>query len=145
MTGFKKLFLDTAPIIYFLDEDINFGNKARMILEEVLTSGITVCTSVITYEEYLVQPYKKGNIEKAKAFEEFLHDFMIPVFKIDIETAKKAALIRSAYNGFKGMDSLQLASACSSGCDLFLTNDKQLRQFKDMKCITIDEWITNKM
>lgn len=26
-----------------------------------------------------------------------------------------------------------------SKCDLFLTNDKQLRQFKEVKCITVDE------
>ena len=38
------------------------------------------------------------------------------------------------------MDALQLATACISGCDLFLTNDKQLRQFKEMKCIIVDEW-----
>jgi predicted nucleic acid-binding protein len=41
--------------------------------------------------------------------------------------------------GFKAMDALQLAVACLSGCDLFLTNDKQLRQFKEIKCIVVDE------
>lgn len=37
------------------------------------------------------------------------------------------------------MDALQLAVACWKGCDLFLTNDKQLRQLKEVKCITVDE------
>jgi len=37
------------------------------------------------------------------------------------------------------MDALQLATACVIGCDLFLTNDKQLRQFREIKCITLDE------
>ncbi len=37
------------------------------------------------------------------------------------------------------MDALQLAAACLSKCDLFLTNDKQLRRFKAIKCITVDE------
>ena len=37
------------------------------------------------------------------------------------------------------MDSLQLAATCLTGCDLFLTNDKQLRQFQEIKCITVDE------
>lgn len=37
------------------------------------------------------------------------------------------------------MDAIQLAVACLEGCDLFLTNDKQLRQFKEIKCITVEE------
>ena len=38
------------------------------------------------------------------------------------------------------MDALQLATACITGCDLFLTNDKQLRQFEEIRCITVEEW-----
>ena len=38
MTGYSKVFLDTAPIIYFLDNDVNFGEKARSILEEMISS-----------------------------------------------------------------------------------------------------------
>lgn len=33
MTGYNKVFLDTTPIIYFLDNDINFGDKTRNIRE----------------------------------------------------------------------------------------------------------------
>ena len=40
---------------------------------------------------------------------------------------------------FKSMDALQLAAATLTGCDLFLTNDKQLKQFADIRCITVDE------
>lgn len=46
-------------------------------------------------------------------------------------------MIKTEYKGFKGMDALQLAAACLSGCDLFLTNDKQLKQFKEIKCLTV--------
>ena len=54
-------------------------------------------------------------------------------------TLTKAAQIRAEYKGFKAMDALQIATACLSGCDLFLTNDKQLKQFKEVKCITVAE------
>ena len=36
------------------------------------------------------------------------------------------------------MDALQLASACVYGCDVFLTNDKQLCQFTELRCVTLD-------
>lgn len=38
------------------------------------------------------------------------------------------------------MDALQLATAWVTGCDWFLTNDMQLRQFREIKCITLDEF-----
>ena len=59
------------------------------------------------------------------------------IVEINQEIAKKAAQIRAEYKGFKGMDALKLAAACLSGCDLFLTNDKQLKQFKEIKCLTV--------
>ena len=49
-------------------------------------------------------------------------------------------MIRAEYGYFKAMDALQLASACIHGCDLFLTNDKQLKQFKEIPCVTVEEW-----
>lgn len=93
MTEYKKIFFDTAPIIYFLDEDINYAEKVRRILSDFLDNEKQMVTSTITCTEY---------------------------------------------KDFKTMDSLQLAAACVQGCDLFLTNDKQLRQFREIKCVTVD-------
>lgn len=140
MTEYKKVFVDTTPFIYFLDSDVNFGDRAREIFEEILQSEKQMLTSVITCEEYLVYPYRTRNKEKADAFMEFVSDCDIPIYPIDLGTAKKAAEIRAAYKDFKAMDSLQLAVACMQGCDLFLTNDKQLRQFKEISCVTLDDW-----
>lgn len=140
MIEYKKVFLDTTPLIYFLDADVNYGDRVREIFEEILQSEKQVLTSVITCEEYLVYPYRMGNKEKADAFMDFVSDCDIPICPIDLATAKKAAEIRANYKDFKSMDSLQLAVACVQGCDLFLTNDKQLRQFKELLCVTLDDW-----
>ena len=89
MTDCKKVFLDTAPIIYFLDDDMNYGRKVKGIF---------------------------------------------------VDIAKRTAQIRAEYKGFKAMDALQLAAAYEKGCDVFLTNDNQLKQFQGMRCVLIDEW-----
>ncbi|RKI29183.1 PIN domain-containing protein [bacterium 1xD8-6] len=135
----KKVFLDTTPIIYFLDEDMNFGNKVESILSEIIENEIEMATSTITCMEYLTYPYKMGNTEKINAFFDFVKDCDIPLYSIGEEVAKKAAQIRAEYKVFKAMDALQLATACLTGCDLFLTNDKQLRQFGEIMCITVEE------
>ncbi|MDE7267873.1 MAG: PIN domain-containing protein [Lachnospiraceae bacterium] len=71
---------------------------------------------------------------------EFLADCNIRIYPIEISIAKKAAQIRAEYKDFKTMDCLQLATACQQKCDLFLTNDKQLRQFNELKCMTIEDF-----
>lgn len=139
MTGYKKVFLDTTPLIYFLDADVNYAEKVEEIFSDILENEKTMITSAITCTEYLTYPYRTGNVEKVNAFFEFLADCDILTCPIDVNIAKEAARIRAEYKDFKTMDCLQLATAYIQGCDLFLTNDKQLRQFKDIKCVTIDE------
>ena len=111
MTEYKKVFLDTAPLIYFLDNDVNFGEKTKEILEEILLSGKPVISSSITGMEYLVYPYRTNNTEKVKVFFEFINDYDIPLTGINMKIATKAAAIRAQYKDFKAMDALQLATA----------------------------------
>ena len=125
MTEYKKVFLDTTPLIYFLDDDIHFGLKTRQIFEEI-------------------HPYRTKNNAIIKACQDFLNDCHIPVLSINLEIAIRAAQIRAAYKDFKSLDALQLATACVYGCDAFLTNDKQLRQFCEIHCLTIDDWLTER-
>lgn len=139
MTEYKKIFLDTTPIIYFLDVDVNYAEKVENLFSDFLEAESQMITSTITCTEYLTYPYRTGNTEKIDAFYEFLSDCDIPMCPIDVDIAKKAAQIRAEYKDFKAMDCLQLATACVQECDLFLTNDKQLRQFKEIKCVTMDE------
>lgn len=140
MTEYKKVFLDTTPLIYFLDNDIHFGEKTKQILESILSEGKTIMSSVITEMEYLVYPYRTNNPEKIDAFYDFLADCDIELKQIDSEIARKASQIRAEYKDFKAMDALQLAVAVQTHCDVFLTNDKQLKQFKEVNCITVEEW-----
>ena len=140
MTDFNKVFLDTAPVIYFLDEDMNFGVKSRSIIEEILLQGKTIAASAITCMEYLVYPYRTNNSEKIEAFSDFIEEVGIPILTIGALTAAKAAQIRARYPAFKAMDALQLATAVLAGCDVFLTNDNQLRQFDELHCITVEDW-----
>lgn len=144
MTEYKKVFLDTTPLIYFLDDDIHFGLKTRQIFEEILYNDRLLLTSVLTCMEYLVHPYRTNNQAKIKACADFLNDCHIPVLSINLEIATRAAQIRAAYKDFKSLDALQLATACVYGCDAFLTNDKQLRRFREIHCLTIDDWLTER-
>ena len=73
------------------------------------------------------------------SFHRLVDTLGMEIAEVDQEIAKKAAQIRAQYKSFKAMDALQLATACVTGCDLFLTNDKQLKQFAEIKCVTVDD------
>lgn len=140
MTGFNKVFIDTAPLIYFLDEDKNFGQKVKSIFSQLMENKVSLVSSVVTGEEYLIVPYRTENEEKVNAFMNFISDCDISLFPISFSIAQKAAQIRAKFPFIKGMDSLQLATSVLTGCDLFLTNDKQLKQFDEIKCVTVEEY-----
>lgn len=137
MIDCKKIFLDTSPFIYYLQKNELFYSKMRLFWEKY--AGCDYITSAITITEYLTYPYSQDDLKMIDAFYSFICGMDIEISNIDKEIADKAAKIRAEYKGFKAMDALQLASACLTGCDLFLTNDKQLRQFKEIKCITVEE------
>ena len=109
------------------------------IFQKILEKKRLLLTSAITCMEYLTVPYRTQNTEKADVFFEFLSDCNVQIYSIDVDIAKRAAKIRARYKDFKTMDCLQLATACLAECDLFLTNDRQLRQFDEMKCSTVEE------
>ena len=59
MTGYRRIFLDTAPIIYFLDESSPLRERTEQVLSEMLGSGAELVTSVVSCMEYLVYPYRR--------------------------------------------------------------------------------------
>lgn len=139
MIEFERIFVDTAPFIYFLEKNPTYYEKPKNFFRQCYEKGIEIVTSAITVEEYAVFPYRNQKIELIDLFHEFVKDMEIDVVSIDQEIAEKAAKIRAKYKDFKSMDALQIASAIQTGCDVFLTNDKQLRQEKEIRCIVMDE------
>lgn len=109
------------------------------IFGQLIADNVPLVTSTITFEEYLVHPYRTKQAEKAQAFFDFVEDANIEVININKDIAKLAAHIRADYLSFHAMDALQLATALKCNCDGFLTNDKRLRSFTKTKCLIVDE------
>lgn len=142
MTGCKNIFVDTAPFIYFIEKNEDnprYFDKVKSFFDECYYDDAEFVTSVITVEEYLVFPYRIHSQGHVDMFEKLLNTLDFSLVVIDEAVAKKAATIRAEYKAFKAMDALQLAAAVLSGCDLFLTNDRQLKQFGEIRCLTVEE------
>ena len=84
-------------------------------------------------------PYRNQDFTKIMEFERFKSVLKMRVIPADNTITKLAAQIRAKYSGIKAMDSLQLATAVQNRCDVFLTNDKQLRQVEELKVLLVEE------
>lgn len=139
MTEYKRVFVDTAPIIYYLENSSLYMDFIKKFFAKCIEEDIQVVTSAITVEEYLVFPYSSGQMELVDNFKRFIEYMNIEVVDIDSVIAEQGVKIRGRYKNFKAMDALQIATAVVSGCDMFFTNDKQLRQEKELPCMTMDD------
>lgn len=135
MKDSKKIFFDIAPIIYYLQESDLYFNTMISFLRQNRDGDYVI--SAITATEYLTYPFRENDEKLINDFYSFIDDMEVEIKEIDMRIAVKAAQIRAEYKFFKPLDSLQLATACITGCDIFLTNDKQLKQFKEIKCVTM--------
>ena len=139
MTDFKKVFIDTAPFIYFLENSSRYMESIGKFFTKCTKENIQIVTSTLTIEEYLVLPYSDGKVEYVDNFKRFIEYMNIEVVDIDSNIAEQGAKIRGQYKNFKAMDALQIATAIVKECDMFFTNDKQLRQEKELPCMTMED------
>ena len=139
MTDFKKVFIDTAPFIYFLENSSRYMESIGKFFTKCTKENIQIVTSTLTIEEYLVLPYSNGKVEYVDNYKRFIEYMNIEVVDIDSNIAEQGAKIRGQYKNFKAMDALQIATAIVKECDMFFTNDKQLRQEKELPCMTMED------
>jgi predicted nucleic acid-binding protein len=137
LRGVNRLFLDTAPVVYFVEQNPEFIARVEPIFDR-LDLDIIGVVSAITLAECLVFPIKRGFIDIEKAFEEVFNSDRVEFVATDRKIANLAARIRANYN-FQLPDSIQIATAIVSGCDAFLTNDIALRKVTEIRAIVVSE------
>lgn len=108
------------------------------MIDSIITE-MTFSTSVISIAEFGVKPKKIGKLELINEMEQLLSSLQVKVADVTIEIANLASTLRANYEFLKGIDSLQLAVAINLNCNLFLTNDKALKQVSEIKVVTIDD------
>ncbi len=133
MKDSKKVFIDTAPFIYYIEDNKQFCDKVENILCDCLINEISMVTSVITYMEFSVIPERTKKIKIISNFKEILLKLSIPLIEIDLSIAGYAAKLRAKYSFLKGLDALQLSVAIKNNCDTFVTNDRELAKIKEIK------------
>ena len=144
MNGKNKIFLDTAPIIYFLEKNETYGLIVSQKIKEVIENEDQIVISALCYGEYLTVPYRNKDVVKEKNFEKFIKDLNIIVYDINVDIMKIAAKLRAKHRGLKMPDAIQLATSKYAKCKEFLTNDARLERIKEVNTIILSWKITKK-
>ena len=135
----RRIFLDTAPVIYFVEQNPDYLEQSQAVFSRLDEGKITAVVSPITLSECLVVPYRLENAEVAQVFTDLLvNSESVLFYPIDEITADKAADLRARYN-LTLTDAFQLAIAIQAECDAFLTNDTDLKRVTEIPIIVLSE------
>jgi predicted nucleic acid-binding protein len=137
LQGVQRLFLDTAPVIYYVETNARHLPSLDIIFDAVDARQLQVVTSPITLAECLVLPYRQKNPPVARLFAQLIFE-KSQFVTIGQSVAQMAAQLRADYN-LNLPDALQLATAQASQCDAFLTNDLVLRRVTALRVLVLDE------
>jgi predicted nucleic acid-binding protein len=135
----KTVGLDTAPLIFYIEDHPTYGDLLAPFFEAVRSGEIRIVTSTVTLLEVLVHPLKHGDESLAHEYNDILlsspHIVTIPVTPA---TAQTAAELR-AHRKLKTPDAIRLATAINHRADAFLTGDRDFGDFDLLRTIRVRE------
>lgn len=126
-----RYYLDASPVIYAVEDVVPYAAAvdARLSADDAVR-----IISDLTRMECRVKPIRDGNDALLQDFDAYFEGTVDEVVSLSGAIIDEATNIRAKY-GFKTPDAIHLAAAVASACDVFLTNDHRLDQFKRL---TID-------
>jgi len=106
--------LETAPLIYHIEENSIYLPFVRPFFEAVDRGEFRVVTSVLTLTEVLVHPMRHGDHEVADRYRRILlHSNQVATVPVSAAIAEEAARLRAEY-ALRTPDDIQLTTAIRS-------------------------------
>jgi predicted nucleic acid-binding protein len=134
-----RLFLDTAPVIYYAEKDARYLSVVDTIFDCLDSGRMQAVTSPVTLAECLVVPYRLSQETLRQVFSDIIINGANVVFAcIDDKTGTVAAELRARYN-ISLTDALQVAVALQNDCEAFLTNDMTLKRLTELNILVLSE------
>jgi predicted nucleic acid-binding protein len=127
--------LDTAPIIYFIEQNPQYLAKVRPFFLAIDVGDFQAVTSMLTLVEVLVHPLRHGDEETAtKYYDILLTSPNLTTCPVTFSVAQQAAELRAQHQ-MRTPDAIQLATALNLGATAFLTNDRRIPSIAGLRII----------
>lgn len=127
------VLLDSAPIIYFLEDHPKFGPRFYPLFEEHAKGRMRFAVSTITIAEVLAGPLSVGDEALVRRYRGILESWQ--VVALDTEIAESAARVRASFR-LKIADAVQVASALAINADALATHDRDFSNVRSLRVIS---------
>jgi predicted nucleic acid-binding protein len=142
LDNLETVFLDTAPIIYYIEAHPQFGPLVKEIVNCFQSGKLKAYSSVVTIAEVLPKPVENGNVKLAEKFSGFLRSGKnITLMDISADIAESAGKLRGQYPPVRTLDALQIAASIKARADAFITNDLKLKQVEEVQTIVLKDYL----
>ena len=133
----KTVGLDTAPLIYFIEENPIYLEAVNLFFEAMDRGDFSVVTSTVTLLEVLVHPLRSNNAALAEEYRDILLNSKLMTVEVSSTIAEQAARLRADYN-IRTPDAIQISAALKAGATHFFTNDIRLPEFAEIQVLSLD-------
>jgi predicted nucleic acid-binding protein len=127
------LLLDSAPIIYFLEDHPRFGPRFQILFEEHSKGNVQFAVTTITIAEVLAGPLSVSDESLVRRYRNILESWQ--VVALDAEIAESAARVRLSFR-LKLADAIQVASALAINADALVTHDRDFTNVRSLRVIS---------
>ena len=128
------LLVDSAPIIYVLEEHAELAPIFRPVFEAHENGVVRLAVTTVTLAEVLTGPLRTGDEVLAERYRSTLKSWY--VVDLDSEIAESAARLRASLK-LKLADSVQAASALAIGADALVTHDRDFSPVRNLRILGV--------
>jgi predicted nucleic acid-binding protein len=127
------LVLDSAPIIYLLENHPQYRARFEPIFESHAAGHVRFAVTTITIAEVLTGPFGAGEEVLARRYRGILESWQ--VINMDAGIAESAARMRGLFR-LKLADAVQVASAIAINADALVTHDRDFSSVTGLRVIS---------
>lgn len=136
----SHIYLDTNIFIYALEAYPEYLKILTEMFRMIDDGRFQAYTSELTLAETLIKPMMDNNVQLQKAYQEAVQTAgFLQVVPVNREILISAARIRSQNVYLKLPDAIHLATAQHKNCQMFVTNDRRLKNFTGINAIILSE------
>jgi predicted nucleic acid-binding protein len=127
------LLLDSAPIIYWLEERPGFFERFEPLFALQAAGEVTFAVTTIAIAEVLAGPFRSHDDARARRYRAVLESWR--VVELNADLAEDAARLRASLK-LKLADAVQAASALAINADALVTHDRDFSSVTGLRVIS---------
>lgn len=136
----KKAYFDTNVLIYLIENHPTYRDKIVALIASLDELGCEVITSELTLAECLVKPFAENDKRSQDIYTASIKNSgFLKVKPVSKKVLIEAARLRSVYKN-KLPDSIHLATALETGCDVFVGNDKKIKVGDSIELLILEQY-----